>query len=120
MGRNVHLSETECTVIITLRNENLSVRVIAERVKRSHNAVRNVMRNQGTVNKNKPIGRPRKLTNRTIRSIVRKGREGKYAARMIRDELRLNVGVRRVQQVLSDAQFCEYERRTPAPCSTVA
>ena len=105
MDRNVHLSETECSVIIALDDENLSVRVIAELVKSSRNAVCNEIRNQGMVNEHEPTGWPRKLADRTIRSIARKRREGKCTARMVQDELRLNVGARRVQQVRSDAYF---------------
>ena len=63
------------------------------------------MRNQGTVNKNKRTGGPQQLTDSTIRSIAGKGREEKYTARMRLDELPVNVSVRRVQQILSDAQF---------------
>ena len=75
MSRNVHLSERECSVIIALQDENLSFRIIAERVKGSRNAVWNVIRNQGTMNQNKSTGAPRQLTDSTIRSIVRKKRD---------------------------------------------
>ena len=41
-------------------------------------------------------------------------------ARMIKYELSLNIGVRKVQQVLSDEQFCEYEKRISDPRISVA
>ena len=115
MGRNAHLSERECNVIIAFHDENLSFRIIAECAKGFRNAVWNMIRNQGRVNKNKPTGAPRQLTDSTNRSIVIKGRDAKCTARMIPDELCVNVGVRRVQQVFVDAQFSEYEKRKPTP-----
>ena len=45
------------------------------------------------------------MTASTIRSIAGKGKEQKYTARMRLDELPVNIGVRRVQKVLSNAQF---------------
>ena len=67
----------------------------------------------------KHTDRPSKIDGQDYLHFLRKLR-GKNTAAMVRDELRLDFGVMRVQQLLNNTQFFDYMKRTPAPRLTVA
>ena len=50
----------------------------------------------------KPRGRPRKLSNRAAPGVVRRANENKLTARMVLDELQVQVSLRMVQRTLAN------------------
>ena len=120
MGRRAHLTPAEKAVIVALHREGLTEREIRDRVKRSKTAVHNVINSQSSPSKKENRGRKSKLSPRMCRKIVRKARAGGFTARKLCVDYGLPVSIRRVQQVLSSAQYCEFEERKKAPALTPA
>ena len=65
------------------------------------------------------MGRKPKLTDRIITSLIRKARTGSYSARELtsiaHNDFEVDIGVRRVQQITSDAPFMKYLKMLTAP-----
>lgn len=120
MGRAKHLTSEESAVIRALHAEGLSQNTISTRVGRSRGAIQRVLRTCENENRVEKRGRKRLISERVCRAIVRKGRSGQYTANMLRTQFRLPVGVRRVQQILASAEFCDFEKRKKAPRLTPA
>ena len=118
MGRRAHLTPAEKAVTIVLHHEGLTEREVGDTVKRSKTAVHNVINYESSPSKNENRGRKSKLSPRMCRKIVRKARGGGFTARKICVDYGLPVSIRRVQQVLSSAQYCEFELRKKAPAFT--
>ena len=60
------------------------------------------------------------MSKQICRAIVRMSHTAKYTARMLQQQYQLPVSVRRVQQILSSAEFCEFEKRKSAPMLSAA
>ncbi len=87
-------------MIRTLAEEQKSEREIAARVRRSKTAVRNVLIRSATPSARPQVGRPRHLTAKAARAIVRKASYGRHSTRQFRDMYSAPVTVCRVQQLL--------------------
>lgn len=115
MGRKPHSTSEKIASIRALFNAGLSQKAISVEVNRSRGAVQNALRSNNTDARPEHRGRKRRMSKRVARAVVRKGRQGEYTANMLRSQLRLPVGVRRIQQILASTEFCEYEKRVKAP-----
>ncbi len=85
MGRGLSLHKEEKAAIRTLVEEQKSEREIAARVQRSIKAVRNVLIRSATPSLRPKVYRPRQLTAKTAKVIVRKASYGCHSARQLHD-----------------------------------
>ena len=99
MDRGKRLSEV--ATVHALDEEGLRSAEIARRVKRSRNAVVNVLKTKKSQKSMKKLGRPRKISPKVVRSMARKARTGEYTASQLRSMYGLDVNLCRVQQLLS-------------------
>ncbi len=115
MGRAKFLTDSEKQIGLALLAEKKFEREVAERIRRSMNAVRNVIvaiRTGETRNRRgaKPLGTPT-----LVRAILRRASTALYSARQLRGMFKCNVSVRRVQQILSGAGHLVYKKMSPRP-----
>ena len=104
MGRKSNLNEAEKKCIDFLANKNYSSREIGAALNRGKSSIAYYLANKGVVRTVKPRGRPRKLSNRLTRLVVRKGMGGKKTARDVLEEVGLNVSLRTIQRTLSRSE----------------
>lgn len=91
MGRCQQLTEREKGQIDAYHANGHSNRRIAELIKRSPKVINNYLKNPGEYGVRKPSGRPKKLSPRDIRKIIRAASNSTKGCRRIRKELGLNV-----------------------------
>ena len=120
MGSGKDLTSEEKAAIVVLQGENLSERDIAQRIKRSKTAIHNFLTKRALNVTNKRPGRKSSMSKTLCRALVRRARKGFETARTLGETFSLPVGVRRVQQILNSAEFCEFEKRKVAPKLTPA
>lgn len=100
MGRGKKLTEYERGQIIALKNEGLSNREVAKRIKRSANVVDNFVKNKENYGIKKSPGRPRALSKREERAILRAASNSTHSAAAIAKEAGVQTNVRNVQRLL--------------------
>jgi transposase len=118
MARGKELSDNEKAHILGLHNASWTVRAIANDVKRSVGVVHKVLSSSAPFEKAKRSGRPRKLTERTNRSIVRSVATHMLSASQVKEKLSLECSVRTVQRVLQNVDWLEYKKRKACPGRT--
>lgn len=100
MGRGKRLTDFEKGQISALKNEGLSNREIARRIKRSANVVDNFIKNKENYGIKKSPGRPRALSVRQERAILRVASNSMLSASAIAKEAGVQTNVRNVQRLL--------------------
>jgi transposase len=102
MGRGKTITSEERVHIAILKTAGKSLNQIAHAIGRSKKLVMNCVRRGCENSPEKKGGRPKKLSNRERRSIVRLGSNNDISARRIKDELDLEVSPRTVRNVLHE------------------
>ena len=115
MSPGTRLSDAEVAKIRTLHEEGHRPAEIARRVKRSRNAIVNVLTQKISKKNLKRIGRPRKISSKVMRALIRKARTGVYTAAELRRMFQIDVSVRRVQQILQADDSLSWKRINSAP-----
>ncbi len=100
IGSDKNLTPEEKYAIDVLADKNLSCREIAVSIERSESAVARYFKNKNVVLVSKPQGRPRKLTPRTVRAVVKKARKGRMTAQKVFTTMGLGVSLRTVKRTL--------------------
>lgn len=100
MGRGKRLTEVERQIIVALKNEGLSNREVAKRIKRSANVVDNFVRVKENYGIKKSPGRPRALSKRQERAILRVASNSMLSASAIAKEAGVKTNVRNIQRLL--------------------
>ena len=115
MGRRGSLTDIERGQILSFNEEHVTQSDIARRIGRSRNAVQRFLSDPATYGKKKSPGRPKKLTSKAKRRLLREASRTGSSARVLKDALQLPLSVRRVQEVLHDAPNLRYEKRAGCP-----
>lgn len=115
MPRGKHLTEAQVAKVITLHEEGYNPPAIATRIQKSRNAVRNVLAKRGKVMPDNPLGRPRKLTERQARLIVRQATPNLFTAVQLRNVYAPDVIVRTVQRLLQNEAHLGWRKMKAAP-----
>lgn len=115
MTRGRMLSEQERAQIDVLHREGLSQRAIGLRLKRSHKVIGKYLKEGRQYRTNFRGSRNTKLSNTQVRAIVREASKTGSSASSIRNSLQLNVGTRRVQQIMSASPNLKYKKARSAP-----
>ena len=115
MPRNHSLSDVEKGQILAYRRENLGLREIGRKIKRSHNVVRNFLADPSTYGTRKTGGPKKKLSRREERRIVRTASNSMKTLKQIQTDLQLNVSTSTVHRVLKHDANIVRQKLTPAP-----
>ena len=118
MPRAPTLSGFEKGQIMTLHQEGLSIRAIAERLKRGKNVIHKYLSSPDTYGTKKSPGRPSKLTKRDKRRLILAASKGDLSAKQIKEAQNIELSTRRVQQILSLTPHLQYKKRKPRPALT--
>lgn len=120
MVRGKELSDNEKAHILGLRKASWTVRAIANDVKRSVGVIHKVLSSSAPFKKAKRSGRPRKVTERTSRSIVRSVSTQNLSASKVKAKLSLECSVRTIQRVLHGVDWLQYKKIKACPRRTKA
>ena len=121
MGRGASLTNEQIAVVQALHHENMPVRRIAESIKKSPTAVQNCIVKLHKPPSKKKLGRPSSITPQfrwaIMRSVVRSPLERVTASKLVLI-YRPKVGVRRVQNLMNEADHLRWTRISSAPMLT--
>ncbi|OWZ07507.1 Transposable element [Phytophthora megakarya] len=106
MGREPPILAEERAHIEGLHESGLGVREIAGRIKRSPDGVSYVLRSKGK--QSVAAGRPKSLTYRQIRQIVRGAATGNYSASGLKAAYGVACSVRTIQRLLAKVDSLVY------------
>ena len=112
MGVGKDLTEAEMAKIGALTAANWTQRRIAQEIGRDKKAVFNHQKRMKTGKATRKASRTSKLSERMIRFVIQKAQTGDYSARqitaMINNDFNVEIGVRRIQQIISAAPHMKY------------
>ena len=119
MPAGTNLTDREKGLIEAYTVENWSQRAIAKELGRSKKAVYNHQKRLKSSKSPKKQGRKPKLSDRMMKTLIRKARTGEYSARQLvsvaSNDFKVDIGVRRMQQIISEAPFMKYLKMLKAP-----
>ncbi len=118
MPRGNLLTDFEKGIALALAANNATERTIAARLGRTKTAVHNLLVRYHSKKSKKKTERPPSVTPTILRAMRRHASTGNYTARAIRDMFCSTVSVRRVQQLLSTAEYLEYRKMKRNPRMT--
>ena len=122
MGAGKDLTQAEMVKIEALTAANWTQRRIAQEIGRDKKAVFNHQKRMKTGKELRKTTRTSKLSDRMIRFAVQKAQTGQYSARqitgMINNDFKIEIGVRRIQQIISGAPHMKYLKMIKAPKMT--
>ena len=104
MPRGQVLTNSERAVILALKEQALSNRLIAKKLKRSSNVVNNFLRSPENYGKRVQKGRPAALSERDKRSILKIASNSMLTARQIVAEAGIQTNVRNVQRLIKKSK----------------
>ena len=121
MGGGAKLTKEQIAVVEALHHEDVPVRRIAELFKKSPTAVQNCIKKLHKPQSKKKLGRPSSVSPQfrraIMRSVVRSPTERVTASKLV-SIYRPNVGVRRVQQLMNEADHLQWTHISSAPMFT--
>lgn len=109
------ISDFEKWQILAYHRECLSIRDIADILERSPNYVWGFLMRQNHPLPRKAPRKSYKISEKSKRILFRHAKKGEKVASELRDALKLNIGVRRVQQILSSCLDLKYVKINRAP-----
>lgn len=109
------LTEEERGKILAFRDTGMSIRKIAEKLKRNKNTIDSFLKDPENHGKRSAPGRPPLVDARDIRRIKSLAIKDNISPSQIRRELSLPVSTRRVQQILRSCEDVSYEKRSAKP-----
>ncbi len=123
MGAGNALSPEEKGKIETFTTAGWSQRRISKEIRRDKKAVLNYQRQLKSPRKKHQLGCKPKMTERMIRGLIIKARTGKFSARQLisvaTNDFKVDIGVRRMQKIISNAPFIKYLKKLKAPKMSV-
>lgn len=102
MGSGKSLSDAEIKTILTLRKENYSVSKIARIIHRSRKVVYNLLKNPKTYGTKKSSGRPKAVSNRGKRAILKEASNSSGTSRQIAKAAGVHTNIRNVQRIIKE------------------
>ena len=108
MGRGKLLSATEKDVALNLHKKGMKISEIAENLNRSRKVIYNLLKDPKNYGTNRNGGRPRMISERQKRIILREASNSHLTARKIAEKVGISTNVRNVQRVLKQ---CEHIKR---------
>lgn len=115
MPKGKVLSEYEKGQIDTMLKNGDSFRKIAQNLQRSHNAIMNYSRNSKQYGRKNPGGRPKVITNKNRRRILRAASNFKGNARELKSSLGVEASLRTVQRVLKSSRNLKRKKMIRKP-----
>eukprot|EP01133_Synstelium_polycarpum_P028732 gene28732-34967_t len=115
MPRGTYLTEKEQGQILAYKDENLSMRKIGRRLKRSDKVVRNFLRDSKKYGSLKSGGPKEKLTQRAKRLVIKTASNTMKSLRQIKSELQLDVSTATVQRVLHASPHIQRQKLISCP-----
>jgi transposase len=115
MPKLPQLTDLEKGQILALADQNLSQTEISNKIGRSQSTVSKFLKDPQNYGKRKRSGRPRTLSLRTERQILRNVSNHNWSARTAKDKLNIPLTVRRVRQIISSSPNLKYEKRKSTP-----
>lgn len=120
MPRGVQLSEQERAIILAYNDVSLTGRDIARRLKRSKTVINTFLANPTSYCAVKRSGRRQTLSKRDKRRLFRSASNTLLSASQLKGTLKLQVSVRRVQQLLNSVPYLTYRKLMRIPFLTEA
>ena len=120
MGRGTSLTESEKTLILHLETQKKSITEIADAVSRSRKVIYNFVANPEAYGKKKSPGRPKCITHRQERLIIRMASNSARTARQIGEAVGVSVSVRTVRKVIQKAPHLKRKKLKRSPPLTQA
>lgn len=116
MPSGKRLNDVEKAKILALKdNTNIPVYKIAQKINRSEKVVRNFLKDRKNYGKKKSSGRRPTITSAQKRRLIRSATNSLKSAAELKSENELEVGVRRVQQILSNSNRLKYKKMKCKP-----
>ena len=119
MGAGKNLTEQEKGQIEAYTNANWSQRKIVPALGRDKKAVHNHQKLMKQLSVPKKQGRKPKLSDRMLRNLIQKARSGSSSARQLvsiaENDFGVTIGIRRMQQIISEAPFMKSLKMLKAP-----
>ncbi|KAJ8557035.1 hypothetical protein ON010_g8930 [Phytophthora cinnamomi] len=118
MPRGTKLTEEEQHRITAFSEAGLSERAIATRVQRSRPVVHAILSDPEGYTKVKRSGRPKKLTPKARRRLLREASKGQLSSAELKMALELPVSARRIREILQADPNMNYEKHKASPVLT--
>ncbi|CDF35190.1 unnamed protein product [Chondrus crispus] len=115
MPRRKLLSDFEKGQIVAMKQECLSVCEIARTLSRSPGAVHNFLNHPKRVDGRKSTRNATKISKKQTQLLLRDASKGEKSCRELKVSLEIDVGVRRIQQILRDAPHFKYKKMLLRP-----
>lgn len=115
MGRKPPLSDVEKGKVLEYKDQGLSSREIARRIERSPWVVNNFLKHGHDYGKKKSPGRPRKLSSRQERTIIRQLSAGGTSLGKLAKEPNINVHKSTLSRMVQRSRLLSYRRKKKQP-----
>ena len=119
MGAGKNLTDWEKSEIDGLTAAGWTQGCIAKHIDRDKKAVYNEQQLSKSRKLKPKLRKPPKLSDRDTRALVIKAREGNFSARNLvfiaRNDYKVDIGIRRMQKILQNADYSEYTKMLKAP-----
>lgn len=115
MGRKPPLSDVEKGKVLAYKDQGLSSREIARRIERSPWVVNNFLKHGHDYGKKKSPGRPRKLSSRQERTIIRQLSAGGTSLGKLAKEPNINVHKSTLSRMVQRSRLLSYRRKKKQP-----
>lgn len=115
MPRGPPLSGVEQGIILAQRKAGATVEAIAGELNRAPSTVSTFLQDPDNYGTRKRSGRPRKLSNRSVRQVLKTAKQRGMSAARIKSTLSLPVSKRTVQRVLKANPNLKYVKRKKTP-----
>lgn len=102
MGKATRLTQREVGKVLAYKAMNLSKRDIGRRIRRSVTAVSTVLRDGINYGKTKVTGRPKVLSQRTIRQLRKRASNKQVSIFQLKTEFQLNTSLSTIRRTLKD------------------
>lgn len=115
MGRGKKLSSAEIKVITKLHQENFKIAYIAEKLERSRKVISNFLKDPENYGKKSSPGRPRAVSERDRRAILRVASNSSLTACKIAEQAGVKTNVRNVQKILKESPIIKRKKMKKKP-----
>lgn len=115
MPRGTHLSDFEQGQIVAYHHAGKNYSEIGRLLGRKHETIRRFLKDSGNYGTKKRSGRPKKLSCKAIRRILRASSMENQSASEIRISQQVPLTTRSVQRIISSAPYMKYMKRKQQP-----
>jgi len=114
MPRGRQLNDAEKAAIVAHHHHGMSHGEIASEIGRCRSTVQKFLARLKVSQQRKWVARNKKVTDAAKRALLREACKGEMSAAELKKHFKLDIGVRRVQQILSAVPYLRYERMKKA------